>query len=245
MRIFLRIVVCIFGIIAALILAAYTSCSLEYPTYTIRWRLIVEIDTPDGVRTGSSVLESQFFKTFGAVGGASSSLKGEAVFVDLGNGKFVIAALAHGKTGADSGTISALPVTTLTKAGRGSGVYRKLQEMDGVLSGEAVLDARLIPTMVTFDDVDDPRSVRILDPFGDDFERQFGEGVRFKQAKVEIVPYETSWLRNLFGPPEVPITTDIVDKLSWLLTMDGYGLSGAPYCHPKAICLYRTSFRRL
>ena len=97
-------------IIAApvLMLLAWFGSAFVYETaqtYVHRFRLTIEVDTPSGLKSGSSVLESAWGlkadwipQTGGAVGNLR---RGEAVFVDLGGGRNVIAILGLGPTGTD------------------------------------------------------------------------------------------------------------------------------------------------
>jgi hypothetical protein len=58
-----------------------------------RFRLSLEIDTPTGLKSGSSVITASFQETSWGLPeatGVRSYLRGEAVFVDLGGGKSVI-----------------------------------------------------------------------------------------------------------------------------------------------------------
>ena len=53
----------ILAIVAAIILAPlcfYFGYRLLYPTYTYRYRLALEVETPDGIRSGSSVIEVRY-----------------------------------------------------------------------------------------------------------------------------------------------------------------------------------------
>ena len=80
------------GIIAAIILAPlcfYFGYKLLYPTYTYRYRLSVEVETPDEIRSGSSVIEVRYemFPELLTERDHISRVFGEAVFVDLGQGK--------------------------------------------------------------------------------------------------------------------------------------------------------------
>ena len=74
-----------------------TGCA---PTVTYRYRLTIEVETPQGLRSGSSVIETTIRDTTGAVLSTpeartiSSKVRGEAVFVDLGEGRNVVAILA-------------------------------------------------------------------------------------------------------------------------------------------------------
>jgi len=72
-------------------LAVLVGYFLLFPNYTNRFRLTIEVQTPDGIRSGSSVIETTFFKSgdWGPVEarGVRTQAKGEAIFVDLGHGK--------------------------------------------------------------------------------------------------------------------------------------------------------------
>ena len=62
------------------------------PSYTYRYRLIVEIDTPEGIKSGSSVIETRVRDNGRAwwnlpdMRNLENTTRGEAVFVDLGHG---------------------------------------------------------------------------------------------------------------------------------------------------------------
>src|SRR5262245_578483 len=92
-------------------LAALTGCS--GPVYTYRYRLTVEVDTPEGLKSGSSVIETTVQDNTESWGPPESRMvrsrtKGEAVFVDLGSGKHVIALLAMGPTATDDPEFNSL-----------------------------------------------------------------------------------------------------------------------------------------
>jgi hypothetical protein len=73
--------------------------------------LAVEVDTPDGPRSGSSVIEVERKDLRWVVGPGPRHrirVRGEAVFVDLGSGRNVAAALVHGDNAEDVGQISSL-----------------------------------------------------------------------------------------------------------------------------------------
>ena len=71
-----------------------------------RFRLTIEVDTPEGLKRGSGVWQSAWTRKADWIpqtGGALSSLRGDAVFVELGQGRHVIAILGLGATGSDYG----------------------------------------------------------------------------------------------------------------------------------------------
>jgi hypothetical protein len=91
------------AVVAALVVGLAVAYRLEYPTYSHRYRLTIEVETPQGLRSASSVIEAQMTKipVLLSGGGARPSFAGDAPFVDLGGGKNVVALLARGPTAGD------------------------------------------------------------------------------------------------------------------------------------------------
>ncbi len=215
--------------LAGIALVIWATWALTDTTHTLRWKLTIEVETPQGISSGASVLESSFFQQSGVVRGASSKLLGQAIFVDLGDGKHIIAALVHGERAQSYDAIAALPVTAMTGAGWGWSAYQELSRRNGSLTGNAELRPPLIPTLVHFLNLNDPRSARVLDPFDGSFETALGPGYRFSRATVEIVP--TSWSPfSKNGPYGETVTRGIETRLPWLKVINGY-LSGASGCN--------------
>ena len=75
------------GVIAAL----YAIYKLSYPTYSWNQKLTVEVETPEGIVSGSSVVKFTFENTIriGSIGGSISSVEGEATIVALPEGRFL------------------------------------------------------------------------------------------------------------------------------------------------------------
>jgi hypothetical protein len=68
-----------------------------FPDYVHRYRLAIEVDTPDGLKRAANIIEVKRKDVrFTSMGKYSFDVHGEAVFLDLGNGRNVIALLAHG-----------------------------------------------------------------------------------------------------------------------------------------------------
>ena len=71
-------------------------------TYTHRFRMTIEVETPSGVKSASSILKAVYVespKWLPQSSSLSSGLHGEAVFLDLGDGKNVVVLLALGSNG--------------------------------------------------------------------------------------------------------------------------------------------------
>jgi hypothetical protein len=177
---FMKIVTAIRLTVIALTLAL-TACS--GPVYSYRYRLTIEVETPDGLKSGSSVIETSIedrSDTWGppSARGLIIRTKGEAAFVDLGQGRHVIALLATGPTAQGDPDFSG-PVPRVFKV-RNVAEYGRLNQQ----KGRFPVPIDLIPTFVTFDDLNDPTTASVVRP--DEFEKTFGHGTRFKHAWVEM-----------------------------------------------------------
>lgn len=176
--------------------------------FSYRQRITIEIDTPDGPRTGSGV--SQVDKSEATWGlpearGVHSQVRGEAIFVDLGRGKNVIATLAFQPDARVS--IDRLALVAFLRDNP------KLQWKEvKTLTGRIRLDGELVPLLVTFGDLSDPKTARLVDPNG--FGEVFGPGYAFKRATLEMVS-AGSWPLNLTGLSGTPITRGIEQNFQW------------------------------
>lgn len=151
-----------------------------WDTHTHRFRLTLEVDTPDGVKSGSSVIEVKIWGKatwIPQTGGTLSKVRGEAVFVDLGSGRNFIAVLGFGPTGSQG----ALYNLAARAFGRDRPFwYREAPSW----TGRAELTGDLVPTLVTFSDLNDPKSARVVRP--NEFEQALGAGVRLRGARIEM-----------------------------------------------------------
>jgi len=181
--------------VAASLLGAF-SIYMNLPAY--RCRLSIQIDTPEGPKMGTGVFAvHQIHIRWGLpeTKGVRSRVRGEAIFIELGKGHHVVALLALGRWGEDKYRMSSLPLLAFLAAGR------KIEWFDVKnQKGSVPLKGDLIPTLVTFADVNDARSARVVPP--DQFGSVFGPGYRFAGATIEIT--------------KDPITTGIKNKLPFL-----------------------------
>ena len=176
-----------FGIIMLCILAVIGGgvawYKISYPTYTYRYRLSIAVDVDGQTKTASSVIEVRNVTQpkFGSAAPYVPHMVGDAVFLDLGVKGHVIATLSFGPDGnVDyAGTL----VPTLFNVG---GNYPKWE----TLRGSRELSGKFIPTFVTFADLNDPKSARVIEPDSavspDGFAKVFGPGVQFKRAWIEM-----------------------------------------------------------
>ncbi len=191
----------------------------------LHYRLKVEVETPQGLRSGSSVIWVRAVRNPDWVNpearGIRTKYRGEAVAIDLPNGRTLFALLrtVSGNTDAPADW----PVTSfddildrqadfvdsvkqLSQITR-SGVMRPLPKTEHILpnGGE---DIPALPLLVTFKDTNDPGSVVRVD--SDDLAASFGAGYRLKAITAEI--------------SSGPVTTGIEKRLGWLSQSDDGGL---------------------
>jgi len=214
----------VLAFLAALILA-WVAYQWFFDSDAVRFRLTVDVATPNGIRSGSSVIVARSYKSgcWGPVEACRtvSEAEGEAVHVDLGNGRHVFAVLGWGAKGEDRDKVFGIVAATLAPNKRVE--WDEQQKLKG--SGNVPPD--YIPTFVTFDNLKDPKTARIVAP--DEFEKVFGPGFRLAGVRLETTSNS--------------ITRSIASVLPWLSTTDY--LNGRGGCAPtEAHCLYRGNFRR-
>ncbi|MEN3792836.1 hypothetical protein [Fulvimarina sp. MAC3] len=153
-----------------------------------RQKMVVAVETPEGLKTGESVVEIRFSanrsESVKALPGAKAGWKprGEAVVVDLGERGTLIALLksAEGFAG-DAGPNATFTFSeTPAYAGSEEGIAAVLAEPLGV---PVDVPRVAYPLIVTFDDISKPETIRQVDP--DDLAASFGEGVRLKSLTLE------------------------------------------------------------
>jgi|SRR4051794_36622414 hypothetical protein len=145
--------------------AAY---AIAYPTYSYRFRITLEVETADGLKSGSSVLEvtTRQYPTWVTLGANDhqTSVRGEAVFVDLGSGRNLVALLALGPTAKD-GTAKLFAPRSFFKIRDDSSRDIQWTKELSTMTGRRPYAGDRQPTLATFADVNNPASVREV-PFG-------------------------------------------------------------------------------
>ncbi len=194
----------------------------EFTQADHRYRLTYVIDTPDGPRTASAVMgatrrDSAWYPLSGiAKTTFAHRLAGDAVYIDLGNGKHVIAILGHGATGGSGDSMTSL----WTQAHGYYGWEEHVWGSSKLLPGIVTLKPPLIPTLVTFIDINEPASARVVYATGtrnlapipgtgafktepavlvDRIAETFGPGYAFHSASIEMVPASTPVTRGIEG----------------------------------------------
>lgn len=198
-----------------LALPACSAAEDRAPDY--RYRLTVEIETPDGLKTGSSVIEVRQLIGRSTMGGfneqISYEIRGEAVAVDLPGDRTLYALLRSG----DDVEWAARVIPFLAP---NAGDENRLDDLL-LLKGKKDLprtwppvghlgERPAYPLLVTFGDEAEPTSVMLLDP--DDLAAAFGKGVKLKRISAELT--------------DDPVTTGILERLGWLQSLWPNKLNG-------------------
>lgn len=202
------------GVPLALVAAIFLYWQIAYPTHTYRFRMTMEVETPEGLKSGSSVYEvraKNVPKLLPDMHSRDWWVRGEAAAIDLPGGHTLFALL---KTSAHFDDMMGLSMNTLHPDFRGArydvvGTAKALK--NGQYPGPAEVAPADYPMLVTFTDIADPTSVVRVDP--GDLAASFGEGVRLRRITVEVT--------------DDPVTTGIEKRLAEMGIEEGHGLDRA------------------
>lgn len=211
------------GILAGIGVALYAFMSMAMcESGTWRYRMTVEVETPEGVKTGSAVREVTVQRGIKLTPESRPvvRVRGEAVVVDLGErGKlFALLKNANGPDYSYNVIYKAFPWKKEGMGGEHSaeGIrhYSQLKNVKTELSPE------LMPMMVAFSNLKDPKSVKLAykvdmintndgrtgpkfhEEVTDHLAELFGEGVKLKSITIEMTEDE--------------VTSGIMQVLPWL-----------------------------
>lgn len=215
----------IFAVVSCLcfVVAACTGAA-GFADETIRYKMTVTVETPEGIKTGSAVREAVRHtepSIFPEQGGATYGLaKGEAISINLGNRGYFFVLLG--------GELEARLVF--------KGFKKKHND------GELVLQPNEYPRLVYFKDLKKPMTVQSIsqypnkampDGYGGMSELlsdPFGEG-----TKIESIAIATT---------SEPFTTNIGSLLGWLTSLKGGYLHGGPSSRGAPFGLHAGDFLR-
>jgi hypothetical protein len=154
-------------------------CKISYPTYVYRYRLSIAVDVDGQTKTASSVIEVRNVTQpmFGSAPPFFPYVHADAIFLNLGTIGNVVALLGCDPDGSQD-CIGTLVPDVFGIAGVEN--FRQLE----TLRGKRELTGAFVPTLVTFSDLNDQKSARVVPR--DHFEQVIGSGVRFKSAWIEM-----------------------------------------------------------
>lgn len=181
-------------------------CDFGPPARTYRYKLSIEMETPDGPKRAFNVVEVKWEERKGTGGTRSiTTVRGEALYLDLGPGRRPLVALLTSRVRPTD-----QPGQARSRCWGPSAPYcwRKIYDYDSsdptALSrqrGARPLAVSDLPDLVTFEDPSDPRTVMEVDPAAPD--KALGAGVSFGAVTLEITGE--------------PLTTGIEKRLGWLV----------------------------
>jgi hypothetical protein len=178
--------------------------------YRYRYKMIVAVDTPKGVKRGYAVLETLVSKSNINLGEFNPKrtieTKGEAVAVDLPGGQTLFALIPE----------DTLAQATLDPEWENDWVESAKRIRAGLTPGELVVMKPGVPErfakpngypkLVRFRDLRDPRSLELVDP--NNLSASFGSGVRLQLITLQVT--------------DEKMTSVIDKKIEWIDHLDRY-----------------------
>jgi hypothetical protein len=219
---------------AAIMALALAGCGRE----SYRYELTLAVNTPTGIKRGSSVVEVLFAKVSIPERGIMHKLRGQALYLDLGSGARPLIALLtshlhpkygeHVRWSRDAG-----PSDNLLSQLYGRPLPDLMKNVARIarLRGAHRITPDDLPDLVTFADINDPKTVIEVDP---------------RNLPATLGP-DVSWNEITLESTDEPVTTGITAKLPWIPAyrhrmLDGSTLS---YGHVLANTLSTFDFEQI
>jgi hypothetical protein len=209
-KLIFKVIRWVFATIVVFWVFGWVYIQINHPTCTFRYKLTAEVMTPEGLKTGSSVVEVSYGSQVAplAQGGRYDTLLGEATYVDLGHGKNLFVTLGS-LDAAQSKERSNLPYRSssliessdyekmkwaldplwlpikIFKLGRTPGQERDMcQRVSKLFETPAeTVPLNNLPTLVTFADLSQPLTGMAVNP--NNLVGRFGAGYTMV-AKIEF-----------------------------------------------------------
>ena len=172
-----------------------------------KYRLTVEVETPEGVKSASGVMAVHPDRSYSR--GGRTRTVGDAIFVDLGGGKNLVALLAHIDKTLDLDGLNYVALRAYSAVGGKRVSFNEMSRMTGIVP----VTGALIPVLVTFTDPANPGTAHSVQP--DDAEAVLGRGYRLHGITAEVEP-NGLWPLDFGGVLGEPATRGILTKLPWL-----------------------------
>ena len=193
----------------ALLAAIYIGDQIQINRPAHKYRLTVEVETPDGRKSASGVVAVHPDRSYSR--GGKTRTAGDAVYVDLGGGKNLVALLAHIDKNIDLESMNYVALRAYIAAAAG-GKRVSFNEMNRQ-TGIVPVKGEQIPLLVTFADPGNPATARSVQP--DDAAAALGTGYRLHGVSAEVVP-NGFWPLDFGGMLGEPVSRGIQAKLPWL-----------------------------
>ncbi|MCO5066986.1 MAG: hypothetical protein M9924_21710 [Rhizobiaceae bacterium] len=149
------------------------------PSFSWNQKLTLKVETPDGLKVGSSVsrVSLRIENNVPGIGRkGTGGVKGEAAFVEVAPGRYLFAVLTNAETIAQE--------TFRDETGFGREDVEIWATRLENLREERNVSRPSYPLLVTFDDVSNPASVRRVNP--DDLTAAFGLGTKLRSISLTI-----------------------------------------------------------
>jgi hypothetical protein len=144
------------GLIAVML--AYGFYKIKYPTYTYRYRMTVEVEAGGQTRSGSSVIEVSATRqphVLPEVLPFVRSAEGQAIFIDLPEGKNIVALLASGQFGERRD----YPLDVVPRVFK----VNNVEDLPN-LTGKRELPSDQMPTLITVINPNDATTAQVVKP---------------------------------------------------------------------------------
>lgn len=189
-----------------LIVVIVIAYMVAYPSYSWHQKMTIEVETPEGLVSGSSVVAVKWSsqpELLAEIQPFYNEMHGEAVVVALPDGKYIFARLGNYRNESYTQNLATQILYDTTKRERSKEAFRRVTKHDEPM----LVPQKLYPPLVTFTNVNDPTTVKHVDL--DDLAATFGEGYSLKSITLEIT--------------DEPVTRGRVEEvLNWLFK-DGRG----------------------
>ena len=180
-------------IIVLAIVVAGVAYLFSFPGYSWHQKMTVTVSTPEGERTGSSVISASvsYGPTFGLpeAAGGNEGWHGEGVVVELPAGRYLFVLIGDPLAMAQDSFKAAILGDENARIKNVSEYYSILQTMR--LS--APVARKRYPMMVTFRNLEDPASVTKVDPHN--LSATFGKSYSLASMELEITDEQVTWGR--------------------------------------------------
>lgn len=154
--------------------------------YSWRQKLTVTVETPAGEVSASSVSHVSWAKHWIRTDGMGwdYDLTSEAVVVEVMPGRYLFALLGSPGRSEYMGTVAAASINGRDLQWIDGALFDEVRDRRDRAAGVITLPEVQYPMMVTFGDIADPTSVKMVDPAN--LAASFGLGVRLKAVTLEV-----------------------------------------------------------
>jgi hypothetical protein len=231
------------GISVAIVAALIIAYVVLFPGATVRYRLTLSAES-DGVSISSASINEVTYRKNPRVLGASAEIAidaiGEAVELNFGPKGKLFALLQGGADSRSGADWIVLRAFDFPGGAVPSPVEEGLKKIRA-LSGIRELPLGSLPLLVRFEDINDPMTIRKVDPLN--LEASFGPSTKLTSASLEVVS-SGIWPLSWYGITGEPLTNKIRRSLPWLQGLKGKYISGRSVDDGSALGLHGGDFKR-